>query len=111
MLTVNGTKHQVPRTFVNNVVGDRHVTAARVPDLRRFHAASLSPSRRSRKLGRAVIPTPNSSGRSPAATSGSLRLSLGDLPRVSLEDAFRPVHVCGEKELPKYERAATPLRQ
>jgi hypothetical protein len=29
-----------------------------------------------------------------------------DLPQVSLEDALRLVHLYGEKESPKYERAA-----
>jgi hypothetical protein len=33
-------------------------------------------------------------------------LLQGDLPRVSLEDALRFVHLHGEKESPKYERAA-----
>jgi hypothetical protein len=33
-----GNEHQVPRTVANNVISDRRVAAAGVPDIRSLHA-------------------------------------------------------------------------
>src|SRR4029453_7848217 len=70
------------------------------PQFRGSCSRNICPSTRRRRL------PPSSGVRSRVGTSGLVEAVARDLPQVSLDDALRLVHLCGEKQSPKYERAA-----